>query len=138
MPRSTASRTRSGTVILARVHPRAAPTPRTIQRGFAVPTSRMRRQPPRRVCAGSSVGVEFRGSMLKRSTAPYREGRTDGRTPGKRGLMSNETETAILAGGCFWGMEELIRKMPGVISTRVGYTGGDVPDATYRNHAGHA
>lgn len=46
--------------------------------------------------------------------------------------------TAILAGGCFWGMQELIRKQPGVIATRVGYTGGEVPDATYRNHAGHA
>ena len=48
------------------------------------------------------------------------------------------TETAILAGGCFWGMQDLIRKMPGVISTRVGYTGGDVPNATYRNHGTHA
>ncbi|HJZ00388.1 MAG TPA: peptide-methionine (S)-S-oxide reductase MsrA, partial [Streptosporangiaceae bacterium] len=47
-------------------------------------------------------------------------------------------ETAILAGGCFWGMQDLIRKLPGVISTRVGYTGGDVPNATYRNHRGHA
>jgi peptide-methionine (S)-S-oxide reductase len=45
---------------------------------------------------------------------------------------------AILAGGCFWGMEDLIRKMDGVISTRVGYTGGDVPNATYRNHGTHA
>jgi len=44
------------------------------------------------------------------------------------------TEKAILAGGCFWGMQDLIRKLPGVISTRVGYTGGDVPNATYRNH----
>ncbi len=47
-------------------------------------------------------------------------------------------ETAILAGGCFWGMQDLIRKMPGVTSTRVGYSGGDVPNATYRNHGTHA
>ena len=47
-------------------------------------------------------------------------------------------ETAILAGGCFWGMQDLIRKRPGVISTRVGYTGGDVANATYRNHGSHA
>ena len=48
------------------------------------------------------------------------------------------TEKAILAGGCFWGMQDLVRKLPGVISTRVGYSGGDVPNATYRNHRGHA
>lgn len=48
------------------------------------------------------------------------------------------TEKAILAGGCFWGVEELIRQYPGVISTVVGYTGGDVPNATYRNHGNHA
>ena len=47
-------------------------------------------------------------------------------------------ETAILAGGCFWGMQDLIRKMPGVISTRVSDSGGDVPNATYRNHGTHA
>ncbi len=47
-------------------------------------------------------------------------------------------ETAILAGGCFWGMQDLIRKRPGVIATRVGYTGGDVANATYRNHGSHA
>ena len=52
--------------------------------------------------------------------------------------MTDEHEIAILAGGCFWGMQDLIRKRPGVLSTRVGYTGGDVPNATYRNHAGHA
>ena len=51
--------------------------------------------------------------------------------------MSN-TERAVLAGGCFWGMQELIRHRTGVISTRVGYTGGDVPNATYRNHGTHA
>jgi peptide-methionine (S)-S-oxide reductase len=48
------------------------------------------------------------------------------------------TKTAILAGGCFWGMEDLIRRRPGVRDTRVGYTGGDVPNATYRNHGTHA
>ena len=45
---------------------------------------------------------------------------------------------AVLAGGCFWGMQDLVRKLPGVIETRVGYTGGDVPNATYRNHGNHA
>ena len=52
--------------------------------------------------------------------------------------MSATTEKAILAGGCFWGMQDLIRKRPGVLSTRVGYTGGDVANATYRNHGNHA
>ena len=52
--------------------------------------------------------------------------------------MSNTTDTAILAGGCFWGMQDLIRRYPGVLATRVGYTGGDVPNATYRNHGTHA
>ena len=52
--------------------------------------------------------------------------------------MATKTETAILAGGCFWGMEDLLRRYPGILSTRVGYTGGDVPNATYRNHGTHA
>jgi peptide-methionine (S)-S-oxide reductase len=52
--------------------------------------------------------------------------------------MTETTERAVLAGGCFWGMQQLIRRLPGVISTRVGYTGGDVRNATYRNHGTHA
>ena len=53
--------------------------------------------------------------------------------------MSTSTqERAVLAGGCFWGMQELLRDYPGVLSTRVGYTGGEVPNATYRNHGNHA
>jgi peptide-methionine (S)-S-oxide reductase len=52
--------------------------------------------------------------------------------------MTGTTERAVLAGGCFWGMQDLIRRLPGVIKTRVGYTGGTVRNATYRNHEGHA
>ncbi len=52
--------------------------------------------------------------------------------------MADFPSRAVLAGGCFWGMQDLIRRMPGVLSTRVGYTGGDVPNATYRNHGDHA
>ncbi|TXN76402.1 peptide-methionine (S)-S-oxide reductase MsrA [Methylobacterium sp. WL18] len=48
------------------------------------------------------------------------------------------SERAVLAGGCFWGMQDLIRRQEGVLSTRVGYTGGDVANATYRNHGTHA
>jgi len=52
--------------------------------------------------------------------------------------MAGSTERAVIAGGCFWGMQDLIRRYPGVVSTRVGYTGGEVPNATYRNHGNHA
>src|ERR1700721_4268427 len=52
--------------------------------------------------------------------------------------MTSSTERAVLAGGCFWGMQDLFRQLPGVISTRVGYSGRDVPNATYRNHGTHA
>jgi peptide-methionine (S)-S-oxide reductase len=52
--------------------------------------------------------------------------------------VNDALEKAILAGGCFWGMQDLFRRQPGVVSTRVGYAGGDVPNATYRNHGTHA
>ncbi|MTH96603.1 peptide-methionine (S)-S-oxide reductase MsrA [Roseibium sp. RKSG952] len=52
--------------------------------------------------------------------------------------MPDARERAVLAGGCFWGMQDLIRKLPGILSTRVGYTGGEVANATYRNHGSHA
>jgi peptide-methionine (S)-S-oxide reductase len=52
--------------------------------------------------------------------------------------VNAKTERAVLAGGCFWGMQDLIRRLPGVLSTRVGYSGGDVKNATYRNHGSHA
>ncbi|WP_417550371.1 peptide-methionine (S)-S-oxide reductase MsrA [Methylophaga sp.] len=53
-------------------------------------------------------------------------------------MSETNTERAVLAGGCFWGMQDLIRKLPGVVSSRVGYTGGDIPNATYPNHGTHA
>jgi len=52
--------------------------------------------------------------------------------------MTGATERAVLAGGCFWGVQDLLRRYPGVIATRVGYTGGEVANATYRNHGNHA
>lgn len=53
-------------------------------------------------------------------------------------MSTQSTERAVLAGGCFWGMQELLRSYPGVVSTRVGYTGGEIANATYRNHGNHA
>jgi peptide-methionine (S)-S-oxide reductase len=52
--------------------------------------------------------------------------------------MTASTERAVLAGGCFWGVQDLLRRYDGILSTRVGYSGGDVPNATYRNHGTHA
>jgi peptide methionine sulfoxide reductase msrA/msrB len=57
---------------------------------------------------------------------------------GRKAPTESSPQVATLAGGCFWGMQDLLRKQPGVISTEVGYTGGDIPNATYQNHKGHA
>src|SRR6185436_10097642 len=69
---------------------------------------------------------------------PEREPEHGGRASMVSTTMTANLEKAILAGGCFWGMQDLIRKLPGVEHTRVGYSGGEVPNATYRNHGSHA
>src|SRR6201989_1494972 len=80
--------------------------------------------PPDSLHRGLRQDIQFRGPVIR---GQY------GGTP-----MTTNTERAVLAGGCFWGMQDLIRRKPGVMSTRVGYTGGDVKNATYRRHGTHA
>src|SRR5881394_3502353 len=80
---------------------------------------------------GSFISMNSRG----RATAPIA---SYSRPKIRSNNMSTSTERAILAGGCFWGMQDLMRRYPGVISTRVGYSGGDVSNATYHHHGTHA
>jgi peptide-methionine (S)-S-oxide reductase len=80
--------------------------------------------------------LEARGDDASTESSPYVQ-RNQGTMTRRSGKMA-ATETAILAGGCFWGVQDLIRKLDGVSGTRVGYTGGDTPNATYRNHGSHA
>src|ERR1700756_843150 len=78
-------------------------------------------------------------SSLSRLSKSKASSESDSNHRIRKGLIISEaTERAVLAGGCFWGMQDLLRRYPGVISTRVGYSGGDVPNATYRNHGTHA
>ena len=99
----------------------------------------------RRLAPGYGFFVEFEvarmsicGAVRESETGRY-SGFNEFLRAWKEGRDGLETpEKAILAGGCFWGMQDLIRKRPGVLSTRVGYTGGDVANATYRNHGTHA
>src|SRR4051794_33695751 len=95
-----------------------------------------------RGCISSSASAAAQPSAPSRSRSSTRAcARTS--SPSARPLrewtaMTDNTETAILAGGCFWGVQELLRQRDGVISTRVGYTGGDNENPTYRHHPGHA
>jgi len=84
-----------------------------------------------------SRGYRYRTRIWRRGGGLHERVR-EGQPEGSDDTMSERTEQAILAGGCFWGMQDLIRKLPGVVSTRVGYTGGTVEHATYRHHEGHA
>jgi hypothetical protein len=90
------------------------------------------KQPPR-LSDGLGSAHEWRSN----SSDPFLRG-FGASTHQDRRRKSNETERAVLAGGCFWGMQDLSRRRDGVISTRVGYTGGNVPHVTYRNHGNHA
>ena len=90
-----------------------------------------------RALAIISTSLVFLAGCMQSQSAPL--------PASKGGSMSQETKVdakdlrkATLAGGCFWGVQELIRKLPGVVSSQVGYTGGDVANATYENHEGHA
>ena len=90
--------------------------------------------------SGAPIAIErLEAQPEARYTLEEQNARDARRAVGVRSRpMAASTERAILAGGCFWGMQDLLRRYPGIISTRVGYSGGDVPDATYRNHGTHA
>src|SRR5262245_49862681 len=93
---------------------------------------------------GGSAGCRGWGSVAPRTDAVTNRAydglrnTTKSDLDGRNHPVTENTETAILAGGCFWGVQELLRKRDGVISTRVGYTGGENENATYGNHPGHA
>src|SRR5262249_48002723 len=110
----------------------------------------LRPQPPRpsRIAAVATTLSKARATVNRGTTLPQRRlrpappswlhGPCRMSSPGGGGQGTGTGGKAIFSGGCFWGMQDLIRKRAGVLSTRVGYTGGDVPNATYRNHGTHA
>jgi peptide-methionine (S)-S-oxide reductase len=96
---------------------------------------------------GSAKRQSLRGSLPRHIYGRLPSGRSATASLGRHSFfaanygeipMTTNTERAVLAGGCFWGMQDLIRRKPGVVSTRVGYSGGEVKNATYRNHGNHA
>ena len=111
---------------------RQPPRPRLRRRARAMPAACATASTPPR-CDSSPRRPRGRGL---RAVPRLFDATTDRwhRTNDAGATTSPGTETAVLAGGCFWGMQDLIRTQPGVVSTRVGYSGGDVPNATYRNH----
>ena len=86
------------------------------------------------LCAAIALWI-VAGSGQDQASQPGGVAITSTTNPSGGDIMS---EQAVLAGGCFWGIQDLIRKLPGVVETRVGYTGGNVRNATYRNHGTHA
>jgi methionine-S-sulfoxide reductase len=92
----------------------------------------------RRALTIITTSVVFMMGCMQSQSAPLPDAHKGGSMSQETKVDAKDLRKATLAGGCFWGVQELIRKLPGVVSSEVGYTGGDVANATYENHEGHA